>query len=513
MVSATGSRAWERWAPAAPSWLRLSIMTTTLLVGWAVLLPAGRALQWWHAVLAGAVIVGFVGSWHGQHLSTSVRRWVPMIWRNRRGARPAPESAAPNAGDPLRARITLQLRPHPHALTADSDRDDQVPWEFLISWLDRYGIRADELTVCSVTRTPPPSSLRTDVGATLAGHHPQYRRTWLSYTLSAESNVAALIARETTVAAVDGDARQRPALADVVARRMVAEFRERGWLATMCSDTAELPAFVPPSVQLRRELWTGTEYSDGFRAVYTVDPHRLHTVLNHLAARPSKAMWTVLSLHSHVDKPTTVAAYVALLTTTRPPMVPARGLSGYHGLHKQAGEALGVVGLRGDGHLALPPQVDSAAVELTAHRWPTAAVGVPIGRNRRRQAVYLGLESPEAVRVIVTGSSDFHVGIVGRIALSGQPIGVYSAASGRWATLVNRASPGQIQVNPPVVGDATIVVSDGSVEAPAANITVTLRQRGGPTSAATIIIHQDPGRADLFTISTPRGSEWLSTQL
>jgi len=490
------------------------VLTTVVLIGAALLSP-DRHPQWWHGALAAAVVVGFIGSWHGQHLSTGLRRWAPMIWRNRtdRGARGASEPAGTPAGDALHARITLQLRPHPHALRADGDRDDQLPWEFVTAWLDRYGIRVDRLTVCSITRTPPPSSLRSDVGAALTARTPQHRRTWLSYTLSAESNVAALMARRTTVAAADGDTPQRPVLADVVARRMVAELRERGWLATLCNDTAQLPVFVPAAAQLRREVWSGTEYSDGFRAVYAVDPNRLHAVVDDLGSRPAKAVWSVLSLRSHPDGRSALSGCVGLVTTTRPPLTPVPGLTGYHGVHRQAGEALGVGGLATHRRLAGPPQIDSTTVDLAQIRWPTAAFGIPVGRNRGRQVVYLNLESPEAVRVTVTGSSDFHVGIVGRIALSGLPIAVYSAAVGRWAALVNRAAPGQVHLNPPVVGESTIVIGDGSVTMPSADFTVALRQRPGATSAATIVISQARGRADLFTISTPRGSEWLATRL
>ena len=51
---------------------------------------------------------------------------------------------------------------------------------------------------------------------------------------------------------------------------------------------------------------------------------------------------------------------------------------------------------------------------LTQLRWPTSAAGVPIGFNRNREPVYLGLASPEPVRITVTGTGQFHVGIVAR---------------------------------------------------------------------------------------------------
>ena len=276
-----------------------------LIIGWALLTPAGQQPQWWLLLVAIAAVVGFVGSWHGQHLSSSVRRWAPMTRRNRRRRRhpgsqapPRPRNghrAAAKRTDTRQARVVIHLRPHPHALTTASSNTDQMPWEFITAWLDRYGVRADTLTVCSVTTTPPASSLRSgDAAPLLTGHTPQHRDTWLTYTLRAESNVAELTARRTTMASANTESEsadsgpRRAALADTTARRMIAELRERGWLATLCDDATQLPRFVRPDAQLRRECWTGTEYSDGFRAVYAIEPQALNAVLSALPAMGTK---------------------------------------------------------------------------------------------------------------------------------------------------------------------------------------------------------------------------------
>ena len=215
MTATTASRRPSRFTPARPSWRRLTALVSLLLLGWAVLLPVGRGHQWWHYAVAVAFVAAFVGSWHGQHISTVARRWMPMASHNRRqrcyrgrdphpGHRRAEQSPQPrrpgvDRAGALQAQIVIHLRPHPHGLTLPGDSSDQLPWEFVTAWLNRYGVRADSLTVCSVTRTPPPSGLRSDAAALLTGRTPQHRDTWLTYTLRAENNVDALTARQTTI--------------------------------------------------------------------------------------------------------------------------------------------------------------------------------------------------------------------------------------------------------------------------------------------------------------------------
>ena len=83
-MATTTSRQRPRFAPAAPSWRRLTVLVSLLLLGWAALLPPGRQPQWWHYAIGAALILAFLGSWHGQHVSTAVRRRTPMSIYNRR---------------------------------------------------------------------------------------------------------------------------------------------------------------------------------------------------------------------------------------------------------------------------------------------------------------------------------------------------------------------------------------------------------------------------------------------
>lgn len=508
----------------------MTTLVSLLLLGWAALLPAGQRPLWWHYAIGVVLVLAFLGSWHGQHVSTTLRRWAPVSVYNRRQrtrrVQPGRRRAADNADGPaspeprsssLEARIVIHLRPHPHAMTTPGDTTDQLPWQFVTSWLHRYGVRADVLTIAAVTRTPPASGLRTDSAALLTGLTPQHRDTWLTYTLRAESNVAALTARQTTMGSSEEDSEstgpQRAALADTVARRLIAELRERGWLATLSDDDGhKLPEFVPAAAAVRREHWTGTEHTDGFRAVYAVDPGRLVEVLQTLPKVATKATWVVLTVRTPAVQPASIEASVGMITSAKPTRNPLPGLEGFHGLHRKVAPALSVTGFEHDDFDLPTSGVDWEA--LTQLSWPTAAAGVPIGFNRHREPVYLGLASPEPVRITVTGTGQFHLGIVSRLALSGLPVAVYTADPRPWATLVNHGAPEQFAIRPPAPVPGSIVVTDGSIDAPSGPIAVTLRRpQSAQAPSTTIVITQDGARANLFHLTTGHGRQLLSTRL
>lgn len=499
------------------------MLACVLLLGWAVLLPPGRLPQWWLYVGAGLIIAAFVGSWHGQHISTALRRWAPMARYNRRrrargpakahDKHPVADTAA--ADSALQARIVIHLRPHPHALTAPSDTDDQLPWDFITAWLQRYGVRADELAVTSLTRTPPASGLRTDSAALLGGRTPQHRDTWLTYTLCANSNVGALVARQTTMGPHEdphASGAQRAALGDTTARRLVAELRERGWLATLHDAAQPLPQFVPPAAAVRQETWTATEHSDGFRALYAVTPGALPAVLEALPGLATKATWVTVIVRSRGRQPTTVQACVGTLTNAQPERSPLPGLEGFHGRHRHVTPALTATGV--DNDALVLPAAEITRSDLAQLRWPTTAAGVPIGFTPQRRPVYLGLASPEPVRITVTGTGAFHVGIVSRLALSGLPVAVYTADPRRWATLANHGAAEQFAMHPSQPAAGAIIVTDGTLEAPAGAITVMLRRpQSAHAPSTTVVITQSGAHSNLFDITTPHGRLRLSTRL
>lgn len=516
----------------------MSLMASTLLLAWAVLTPQHGHPQWWHLIVAVVIVLAFIGSWHGQHLSTIVIRWVPMTLRTRRARRhvaggqrvseqheqgqsmldAAPESLAETA------TVVVHLSPQPHALTAPETSDDQLPWEFVTAWLDRYSIRVDDLTVCAVTRTPPNSSLRNDVAPLVTPRTPQRRDTWLSMTLSAPSNVAAIAAGRRARRGLDNnqDAPQARTpiaeLADVTARRFASELREQGWMATLCDDHEQLPQFVAAGAPLRRECWTGAEYSDGFRAVYAIDPKSLKSVLDALPAVAAKASWVSLSVRSRGSQGPAVSAAVGVLTAARPDRVLLPGVAGFHGLHHTAAHALSVTG---HPHLDLPT-APLSDVDLDSIPWRTAESGIPLGSDIQRRPNYLGLASPESVRITVTGTAQFHLRIVGRLALSGLPVVIYTNRREQWVRLANYAGPQQIGIavgrngiELPAPPPGAIVVTDGSVEQPSGGaILVTLRTpQPGPPPSTAIVITQVPNDQEWFHVITPRLRESAPSRL
>lgn len=525
-----------RWAPARPSWVRLSLLTATLLIGWALLVPPGHQAQWWHLAPALAITAAFLGSWHGQSLSTIARRSAPMALRNRRYRRqpasaahrnhglhrtPDPQPAA-QPGDDDAATIVIHLQPHPYELSVPDDSRDQLPWELVISWLDRYGIRADALTVTSVNTTPAASSLRSDHSSLLSAATPQNRHTWISYTLRADANLTAISAGRVqrgarrsssgTHASGDDTESYRTAIAElaaITARRLVAEFTEQGWLASDVTQ-AQLPRFAATALPVRRECWTGAEYADGFRAVYQIEPHALGAALDALTHLHTKSSWVCVTLRQHGFQPLTIEAAAALLTTARPSRRVVAGMHGMHGLHARSAKRFTVTGLAEVDLPRAPAVID----DLRALSWRTGSAGIPLGSDQHGDPFYLTLDSPEPTRITVSGTPEFQWGICSRLALSGRPTGIYAPNPRPWVSLANLAAPHQVSLNPPELAPDAIAIGFDSAALPPAAIAVILRPSAAPDSAPTsIMITQHPRRPDWFTVSTPRLRERCAPRL
>lgn len=505
----TAHKAARHWAPAAPSWARVSMLAMTLMFGWALLHPVQYRPQWWHGLIAAFVIAAFLGSWHGQHWSTSVRRWVPLAHRNRRirsghaklpPTEPLPQDISrddASAIDSMQATVTVHLRPQPHALNTPPHVDDQLPWDQIGRWFDRYGIRTESIVVTSVTRTPPRSALRQAFEHRLSGSTPQHRDTWVSFVVRAEANLEEIIARGVDVAT----------LADSTARRLVAELREQGWLATVVADPANLPSFITRAAQVRKELWTSIQCSDGYRAVYAVAPEALKSVLTDVSTLSTGQTWVSVAMRPQGQQAVEMRALVATVTYNRPDRVPLPGLIGFHGMHRQRADQVAVTG-------SLPASAALLDLGVVASiPWQTAATGVPVGANREGAPVYVALASTESVRITIAGSPEFQVGMTSRLALSGLPVALYVADPTRFRTLADHGATQQVQTAPANPAPAGIVVGDGSQPPPAGHIMVTLSPRVAKLPAAAISIVQDAERPELFDISTPRGSQLLTHRM
>ena len=160
------------------------------------------------------------------------------------------------------------------------------------------------------------------------------------------------------------------------------------------------------------------------------------------------------------------------------------------------------------------PATEVAWEPITGLRWPTSAAGVPIGFNRNREPVYLGIVSPEPVRITVTGTRQFHVGIVARsgsVRACRWPCTPLTRR--QWTALANHGAPQQFSIRPVTPSPGSIVITDGTVEAPSGPITVMLRRpQSAQAPSTTIVITQDGRRANLFHINTAHGHLLLEHQ-
>lgn len=499
---------------AFPSGIRIGALVVALLLGWAVLVPTGSQWQWWQPTLGVLVAVLVLGSWNGLLLTTAATRWVPMRVRNRqrrngsgRGRRRASagggrrkrgeDMASAEGSTSLSAvgevTVTLRVQPQPHQVATADAAGGQLPWQQLLVWLDRYGVRADAMTVTSVATTPAPSALRQAQSRSVTDQW----ECWITFVFSTVSNMEALKARSTVI----------DELAKVTTRRMVGELRERGWVVAVVEDSAEFPRFVDRSARVRRECWTGTEYGDGFRAVYAVEPSALSSVVAALPGLATKCVWTSVTVRSQGRQGPTVEAFVAMLTAARPDRVPLKGLTGFDGLHRVRAEAVSIA----DAGVQLPrTELDVAGLQEL--RWQLVGAGVPIGSNKQGQPEYLGLDSVDPVRITVTGDPAFQLGMCSRLALSGRPMGIYVAQPDRFRELAANAAVNQIQPAPKAdqIGRSWMVVGDDSRRVPAAHTTVLLRGPSGSEPAETSInITQDSQNRHLFTV----GGKTLAVQL
>lgn len=498
-------------ALALPSGIRIGGLTVALLLGWATLVPTGSRWHWWQPVLGVLIAVLVLGSWHGLLLTTTASRWVPMSLRNRQG-RAGGRRRAPAGGRGKRSgtavpgqqstpvtatgavTVTLRVRPRPHPVATADAAGGQLPWRQLLGWLERYGVRADSMTVTSVATTPAPSALRQAQARLVTDQW----ENWITFVFSTVSNLEALKARASDI----GE------LAGVTTRRMVGELRERGWVVSVVNDSAAFPRFVDPAARVRRECWTGTEYADGFRAVYAVEPTALSSIVAALPGLSTKCVWTSVTVRSVGRQRPTVEAFVATLTPARPDRIPLEGLTGFDGLHRVRAEAVSIAGA---GVALARAELD--AVDVQALRWPLTGAGVPVGSNREGQPEYVGLDSADPVKITVTGDPSFQLGMCSRLALSGLPMGIYVAEPARFRELATNAAVNQIQPAPPAdqVRHGWMVVADeAGSRIPDADTVVVLRAPSGAEPPVTSIsITQDRANPHLFTV----GGKTLTVRL
>lgn len=256
-------------------------MTIRIALALLFVVPAAMAYPWPSAAdrwLLGAAVVAVLGLfawWRGSFVTTIVGRRLAM-WRRRNHTNGAHHSS-------LFTTVVLQV-----------DGTGEPPLSLIAGYLYRYGIRCDKIRVTS----------RDFDGV---------RTRWISLTLGAVENLAALRARSPRIPLRD--------TAEVVGRRLADHLRESGWIVAVVDD---------PDTPVRneaKETWRGMRDASGFVAAYRLAPER---GFDEVWAIPSSETWTALEITGTPAELCTAAA-CAIRTDDKPvSIVGAQPLNGRH---------------------------------------------------------------------------------------------------------------------------------------------------------------------------------------
>ncbi|GAS89323.1 type VII secretion protein EccE [Mycolicibacterium brisbanense] len=272
-------------------------MTARLALASLFLVAAVLARPWqspverWVLGISLAAVLVLIAWWGGLFLTTRVGRLVAMLWRN------LSKGKGDSGFEPAVETIVLRVDPAAEA---------QLP--IVVSYLDRYGIRCDKVRVTH----------RDGDGA---------RRSWISLTVAATDNLAALQARSSRIPLRD--------TAEVVGRRLADHLRENGWTVTVV-DGVDTPLPDPA-----KETWRGVKDESGFAAAYRVAvTGSLADTLAAVRGLPARQVWTVLEFTGDPSQPQLVVG-CAVHTDERPgAKAPVPGLTPQRGRHRPALRAL-----------------------------------------------------------------------------------------------------------------------------------------------------------------------------
>jgi type VII secretion protein EccE len=179
-----------------------------------------------------------------------------------------------------------------------------LPLPVLAGYVERFGIRASKVRATSV-----------DVGGA--------RTTWVSMTLGATDNLAALRARSPEIPLHD--------TAETVGRRLADQLREAGL------NAAIVEAARGPLVARGQETWRAVRDDGdpaGYVAAYRIPiDERLGDRLAEVWSLAARETWTALELGGTANAPT-VAVGCAFRTDEAPAKAPLPGLQVQRGLQR-----------------------------------------------------------------------------------------------------------------------------------------------------------------------------------
>ncbi|MUL64141.1 type VII secretion protein EccE [Mycobacterium sp. CBMA 234] len=249
-------------------------MTARIMLALLVVIPAAMTYPWhttphkWILGIAVAVVLVLFAWWRGMFLTTMVARRFAVWRRNRAGAK-----------TPAADRVTVVLE-------ADGLSYRTMP--LIASYVDRYGVRCDSVRVTE---------------RQLDGT----RSSWVSVTVVATSNLAALQARSSELPLAD--------TAETVARRLADQLREAGVSITV------VDAAPAPIQSGARETWRAVRDQDGYLTAYGLPADdNLPKCLAELSS--TSELWTVLELSDGA----TISAACAVRTVSAPAAAAVEGL-------------------------------------------------------------------------------------------------------------------------------------------------------------------------------------------
>jgi type VII secretion protein EccE len=264
----------------------------SLFVAAAVLArPWQSPVERWVLGVSVAAVLVLIAWWGGLFLTTRIGRRLAMWWRR------VSKGQEDKAVDPTAATVVLRVEPAV---------EGQLP--IVVSYLNRYGIRCDTVRVT-----------HRDIDGT--------RRSWISLTVAATDNLAALQARSSRIPLRD--------TTEVVGRRLADHLREDGWTVTVV-DGVDTPLPDPA-----KETWRGVKDESGYAAAYRVAvTDKLADTLAAVRGLAAREVWTVLEFTGDPSQPQ-LAVGCAVHTGERPGVkAPVPGLTPQRGRHRPALQAL-----------------------------------------------------------------------------------------------------------------------------------------------------------------------------
>ncbi|UNB51998.1 type VII secretion protein EccE [Mycolicibacterium sp. YH-1] len=290
--------------------------------------PFQTTFERWVLGVAVVVVLVVFAWWRGEFLTTMLGRRL-AVWRRNHGR------SARTPSDEVAMLLSVKA---PAGVTA--------PLAAVAGYVERYGIRSAKVRLTNL-----------DGAGT--------RRTWISVTLAATDNLAALQARSPQLPLYD--------TAEVVGRRLADHLRELGLDATIV-DTANAP-WTPKA----KETWRGMRDEQGYLAAYAIPADAgLSERLVEVWSQDQGEIWTALEFTGTAANPRVVAV-AAFRTAEAPSGPPVTGLKSQNGRHKPLLSALDPRSVDRLDIAAAPLRADA----LDQVTWPVGSDGSTVGAHAR----------------------------------------------------------------------------------------------------------------------------------